>query len=158
MREVAAFVLLACACGAAVGRARAPGSPAGRSAETAAVPSSGGGADDASPAAFDALASRAPSIAPGMREVARKEGAGLVPLATADARVMCLRAAVAATAPVAATLVDAEGNVLAAASAPEREGVLGERGPVCVRRGDSVKGAADGDAGVRVRWVAWASP
>jgi hypothetical protein len=79
-----------------------------------------------------------------------------VEIAHAEGRDACVRVAFEASSPVVAKLVDAQGNVLAASEAPVTRGVLGERGPVCVRRGDAVSAIAEGSASVR--WMAWASP
>ncbi len=107
---------------------------------------------------FDTLSARGTSLAPGMREAARKEGPGAaVDLVKADTRDACVRVAFVATAPVTAKLVDHAGNVLAASDAPTTDGVLGAQGPVCIRKGDVVRAQADA-AGVHVRWLAWASP
>jgi hypothetical protein len=108
--------------------------------------------------AFDAMATRAAPLVPGMREVARVEGgAETVDLVRAEGRDVCVRVAYEATGAVLAKLVDRTGGVLAAAPGQATEGVLGERGPVCVRRGDVVRGVAEG-AGARVRWMAWQAP
>jgi len=153
VRELGPFVLLLCACGAAV---REPPSPAPPTAPAAVT-----SADAAVPdtlASFDTLAARGASLAPGMREAARKEGAdAAVDLVKADTRDACVRVAFVATAPVTAKLVDHAGNVLAASDAPATDGVLGAKGPVCIRKGDVVRAQADA-AGVHVRWVAWEAP
>ena len=96
-----------------------------------------------------------------MREVARIENTGgRAELVRAGERDACVRVAFEASAPVVAKLSDGEGNVLASNDVPESEGVLGQRGPVCVRRGDVVVAAAGGvEAAVAtVRWLAWQSP
>jgi|SRR5579884_621240 len=154
MRKATPFILLACACGAAM-----HGSPPGGAAAPQPAARAGSGGGDAGPAAgFDAILARGASVAPGMRERARKESAGdRVELVRAEGRDVCVRVAFEATAPVLAKLVDAAGGALAATHAAEVDGVLGERGPVCVRKGDSVSGIADGPA-ARVRWVAWSAP
>jgi hypothetical protein len=109
-------------------------------------------------AAFDALAARGRASSPGMREVARKETAGeRVDLARAETRDVCVRVVFESSAPVLAKLVDGSGNVLVAGTAPATDGVLGEHGPVCVRKGDVVSCVADGGP-ARIRWVAWAAP
>jgi hypothetical protein len=119
------------------------------------VTSASSAADPGAVAAFEALAAQGSTLAPGMREAARREGgADPVALVSAEGRDTCLRVAFSASAPVTARLVDAAGNVLAATGDAAIDGVLGARGPVCVRRGDVVKGVAEG-AGARVRWIAW---
>jgi hypothetical protein len=146
------FLLLVCACGAAV--REPPPSPVPTPAAVASVDP--GAAETL--AAFDTLAARGPTLAPGMREVARKESTtDAVELVKADARDACVRVAFDATTPVSAKLVDHAGNVLAASESPDLDGVLGARGPVCIRKGDVVRGLAEG-SGVRVRWVAWEAP
>jgi hypothetical protein len=96
-----------------------------------------------------------------MHEAARKEAApgatGPVDLVRADTRDACVRVAYAASAPVTAKLVDHTGAVLAASDAPSTEGTLGPKGPVCIRKGDVVRGLTDA-TGVHVRWVAWEAP
>lgn len=154
MREVAPFVLLACACGAAVsdrGRSPVPPPPA----------LSTGPATSAAPAAdgFDALAALGPSTAPGMREFARRAG-GLeaATLLHAEASDACVRVAFAASAAIVGELVDGAGEVLASSGPAATEGVLAARGPVCVRKGDVVLAAGKGPVGTRVRWLAWQAP
>jgi hypothetical protein len=93
-----------------------------------------------------------------MREAARKESEGeRIELLRAGGRDTCVRVAFEATAPVVAKLVDGVGHVLAATHEPATEGVLGERGPVCVRKGEVVAGLAEGPP-ARLRWVAWEAP
>jgi len=157
VRELAPFVLLVCACGAAAVREpdgiRAPGGASGPVTATSAPPPVDSAAE--TQAAFEALAARASSVAPGMREIARKEsGTETVELTRAGDRDACVRVAFEASAPVAVKLVDQSGNVLAATDGPVSGGVLAERGPVCVRKGDVVRGVAEG-TGARVRWMAW---
>jgi hypothetical protein len=152
VRELVPFVLLVCACGAAVTRTSEPSQPAAGAPPPSPAASASSPTD---PAAFDALAARGSTVAPGMSEAARREGGNdPVALVTAEGRDTCLRVAFEATAPVKARLVDAAGNVLAATTEASTDGVLAARGPVCVRRGDVVRGIADG-AGARVRWMAW---
>jgi len=157
VRELAPFVLLVCACGVAVRQTAEPLPSPPPPAVTPASSATGAPAAE-SLAAFEALAARGPTVAPGMREVARKEGgAEPVDLARADGRDTCIRVAFLATAPVSARLVDGTGNVLAAGGDPSTDGVLALKGPVCIRKGNVVKGVAEGN-GARVRWVAWEAP
>jgi hypothetical protein len=96
-----------------------------------------------------------------MRESSRLRSTGdKVVLVRAGDRDACVRVAFDASAPVSAKLMDTEGHVLASLDAPAMGGVLGARGPVCVRKGDAVSAVAAGpDGGVgTVRWVAWQSP
>jgi hypothetical protein len=154
VRELGPFVLLLCACGAAV---REPPAPSASTPVPAAVTSAETPVPDTVPS-FDVLAARGPALAPGMREVARKEGApAAVDLVKAETRDACVRVAYAASAPVTASLVDHAGGVLAASEAPATEGALGAKGPVCIRKGDVVRGITDA-AGVHVRWLAWSAP
>jgi len=153
VREAAAFVALACACGMAV-RATPAGAPAVRSEVDAPPPA----ADSGTPARFDSIVARGPSIAPGMREVARRESFGeRVEIVRAEQRDTCVRVAFEAVAPVTARLVDGTGTVLATTSVAGVEGLLGEKGPVCVRKGEALSVLVEG-ASVPVRWVAWAAP
>ncbi len=68
-----------------------------------------------------------------------------------------MRVAFEAAAPVLARLVDSEGTVLYEMHTAATAGVLGERGPVCVRKSDTVSATAEGSGG-RIRRIAWASP
>jgi hypothetical protein len=156
VRELLSFVLLACACGVS---ANAP--PAGAGAETPGANGGAGAAGDAqaraSSAEIDALAARGAEVAPGMREVARRESTvEKTEIAHADGHDACLRVAFSAAAPVAVKLVDQRGGVLGGVDATA-QGVIGERGPVCVRSGDAVF-AVVSPAGTTVSFVAWAAP
>ena len=166
MREAIAFLLLACACGAATWSGRASdarkaqldderssrGSDATRDGtngpEGAHEP--GGG--------FASLEALAPSLAPGMRRAAERESGGeRIELVHAAGKDTCVRVAFEATTPVLARLLGADGTVLYEMRGATPTGVLGERGPVCVRRSDVVSASAEGVGG-RIRWIAWASP
>jgi hypothetical protein len=106
---------------------------------------------------LDALSARAPSIAPGMREIARHDGGPEVTeVAHAGDKDLCVRLLFVANAPVAAALMDHSGAVLS--EAPEGTGgALGENGPVCVRRGQTVRVRFESRSPApRVRWIAWA--
>jgi hypothetical protein len=157
--------LLALACAAALHEplacAHAAPSPARSARVTPGVSAAGNVAtplDSASGPAFAALAARGPRVAPGMREVARMQNTGdKVEIAHAERRDACVRVAFEASSPVVAKLVDAQGNVLASSDTPATDGVLGQRGPVCVRRGEAVSALAEG-SGASVRWMAWESP
>jgi len=179
------FALLACACGAAVGGVPAAGDRAGlrraplasassvASAASAGRASSSGGPGAPALSVFGALEARGAALAPGMRVAARKESARgeRVEIVRAEGRDACVRVAFESTQPVAAELVDGSGRVLATSKGAATDGMLGERGPVCIRKGDLVAGVASppggadggpfdggGAAGVgtaRVRWVAW---
>jgi hypothetical protein len=155
VRELLPLALLALACGAVL---REPLGCA-RTAPAPKLPTVVATAKDAgSAASFAELLARGASVAPGMREVARMQtGGDKVEIAHADGRDACVRVAFAASSPVVARLMDGEGNVLASTDAPATDGVLGERGPVCVRKGDAVSAAAEG-TGASIRWVAWESP
>jgi hypothetical protein len=155
VRELLSFVLLACACGVS---ANAP--PAGAGAEAPAASASAATGDlraRSSSAELDALAARGAEVAPGMREIARREStAERTEITHTEAHDACLRVAFAAPAPVAVKLVDERGGVLGAVDGAA-QGVIGERGPVCVRSGDSVF-AVVSPAGATVSFVAWAAP
>ena len=114
---------------------------------------------DADDPALDALAARAASLAPGMREEVRIETPGArlpVPLLRADKADACARVAFAAPSAGRAWLEDAKGAVLAETSG--RSGALGPRGPVCIRRGDTITLRFEGADVSRLRVVAWVSP
>jgi hypothetical protein len=163
VREVFAFFLLACACGAASWSGRAAdGQPTSRPLED-----DDGSLSASAPAprlppappdpGFAALEARAAELAPGMRQAAEKRSHGeRVELVQAASRDACVRVAFEADAPVHARLVAGDGSLLFEASAAATAGVLGDRGPVCIRKGDAVSAAAEGDGANR--WIAWASP
>lgn len=98
-------------------------------------------------------------LSPGMREANREEreadGEASWEVARAE-RDTCLRVAFAANEIVKARLEDADGNVVADENV--REGVLGARGPVCVRAGGRVTARFTGEGKIRVRVVVWRSP
>jgi hypothetical protein len=160
VREAIAFLLLACACGAALsGKPDARRGPAGQEGD---APGSGlvasGGAGRDLEGGFASLEALAPSLAPGMRQAAERESRGeRVDLVQAAGRDTCVRVAFEATAPIQARLLDADGTVLCETRSPATTGVLAERGPVCVRKTGSVSATAEGTA-TRVHWIAWASP
>jgi len=149
--EILPFVLLACACGAAV-TAPTPASPPPAPAPIVATP------PPAPAESFDDLVALGPTLAPGMHEIARKASTDeAVELLHADAGDACLRVAFAAAAPIVAKLVDQGGEVLSSVG-PAANGALGERGPVCVRKGDVVRATADGAGRSHVRWMVWQAP
>jgi hypothetical protein len=99
-------------------------------------------------------------MAPGLHEVARFEVSGDAPatrtLVDASAGDVCARAAVVAWPQVHLALVDAHGVVLA--DAPDAgDTALAPRGPVCVRRGDTISLRIDASVPFTARVVAWAS-
>jgi hypothetical protein len=157
VREVAPFALLACACTAAVTARPASPAPAG---STPPEPTAAGIASTMPAESYDTLAALGSSVAPGMHEVARKPGTGggePVELVRAESHDLCLRVAFDADAPLVTKLVDENGQVLASLAVPATHGVLAERGPVCIRKGDVVRAVAEG-SGAHVRWMAWQSP
>jgi hypothetical protein len=155
VREVAPFVLLACACGAAVTQAAPPPAPPPPVETTSPTPSASVGT---SVDTFDDLAALRSTLAPGMSEIARRSTTGdAVDLLPAAVRDTCLRVAFASEAPVIGRLVDGTGAVLAS-TGPSVQGSLGERGPVCVRKGDVVRASAEGTGKSHVRWLAWQAP
>jgi hypothetical protein len=93
-----------------------------------------------------------------MRRAAERESGGeRVELVRAAGKDTCVRVAFESAEPVLARLLGADGTVLYEARVATTAGTLGERGPVCIRKSDTVSAAADGPSG-RVRWIAWASP
>ncbi len=161
MREALPFLLLACACGAATWSKGAPGSRSGTDADARAHQGTAVAGEPGHPdPRFSTLEARAALAAPGMHPVAERETAGdRVELVRAGTRDACVRVLFEATTAVLAKLVDAEGTTLAEGAAAATQGTLGEEGPVCVRKGDTVSAFADGaGGGARVRWVAWSSP
>jgi hypothetical protein len=108
---------------------------------------------------LESIATRAGPAARGMREVARTElstdaGRMSAEIARADTRDLCARVAYGAPDAVTARIEDAT-SVLAERSG-ETEGMLGARGPVCVKRGGVLRVTFEGAA--RVRFVAWIAP
>jgi hypothetical protein len=167
VREAIAFLLLACACGAATwsGRssdarnrsvlddeAAAAGSGVARRGPNG---SAGLGEPDRGYASLEAMGT---SLAPGMRRAAERESGGeRVELVRAAGKDTCVRVAFESAEPVLARLLGADGSVLYEAAAAATTGTLGDRGPVCVRKTDTVSAAAEGPS-ARIRWVVWAAP
>jgi hypothetical protein len=153
VREAAAFVLLACACGMAA-RTTPAGVPAVRP-ETGASPPT-----PSVPVAnrFESIEARGPSIAPGMRAAVRRESTGeKIELVRAEQRDTCVRVAFEATVPVAAKLVDGSDRALAETGTASIDGVLGEKGPICIRKGETLSVLVNGPR-TPIRWVAWVAP
>jgi hypothetical protein len=102
-----------------------------------------------------------------MKEVARGEISSEAPpftrvLVRADGADTCARVAFLAGPPVHASLTDARGDILADVPSTT-DTPLGTRGPVCVRRGDTitlnVSNASNPNGSVWLaRFVAWSSP
>jgi len=128
----------------------------------------------ATPPPFDALPSletlsaRAPLVAPGMRAVASGELSGSPsPLASAPsaARLLvraddgdtCVRVALVAQPALHAWVTDERDNILSDVSSATDTSIA-LRGPVCVRKGDSVTLHLAGDGIWAARFAAWASP
>lgn len=116
---------------------------------------------DALPA-LDGLAARGPSVAAGMREVARGEivaasGAADRSIAKADAADTCVRVVLAAQPAVHAWLTNARDVRLADVSDATNT-LLAPLGPVCIRKGDTVTLHVEAHAPYGARFVAWASP
>jgi hypothetical protein len=152
VREGFPFALLACACGVA-----ARSTPAGPRASAPSLASPSGDATPG-PDPFGAMEARGAAIAPGMRQVARRESAGeKVEIVRADQQDTCIRVAFEADVPVVAKLVDGAGHPVAMTGTAALQGLLGEKGPVCIRKGEAASVMVDGP-GAAVRWVAWAAP
>jgi hypothetical protein len=112
---------------------------------------------EAGPPKIDLLAGKHDKIAPGTREIEKRE----IDLAkdhelaiAAFEADTCVRAAFDADAPTAITLVNAHGTTLARADG--EEGTLGTAGPVCFKKGDVATFRFEGQS--RLRLVIWASP
>jgi hypothetical protein len=156
VREAIPFLLLACACGAATWSSHSSDGEKRSDADAARDASSeASGADPR----YSTLEARAASVAPGMRRVAERENAGeRVELVRAAGRDTCARVLFEAPVPIVAKLVDAEGRVLAETGTAATQGTLGEKGPVCIRKGESVNAVMEGTSVTRVRWVALSAP
>lgn len=101
------------------------------------------------------LETRWASSVPGMHVVfARETGIEPTEVARADVGDLCVRVAFEASDPVVATLTEPSGRTLAT-SAEGSGGLLGPEGPVCVRKGKTIRAYATGAAATRVRWVVW---
>jgi hypothetical protein len=161
VREAIAFLLLACACGAATWSGRSSDTRKAQLDDDGSAPESepnGAEGPRQTDGGFVSLEALAPSVAPGMRRAAVKESAGeRIELVRAAGKDTCVRVAFEATAPVLARLLGADGTVLYEMHLASASGMLGDRGPICVRKNDVVSAAAEGAAG-RIRWIAWASP
>jgi hypothetical protein len=158
VREAIAFLLLACACGAASWSGRASDAHKAQLDDEGLAAGGEPSRGVADAVAFVSLEALTPTLAPGMRRAAERESGGeRVELVRAAGKDTCVRVAFEASAPVLARLLSADGTVLSETRAAAASGVLGERGPICVRKTDVVSATADGP-GARIRWIAWASP
>jgi hypothetical protein len=139
------------ACGHAAPRPVAKPSPADAGIVDASAPVETG------PPKIDVLAGKHDKIAPGTREIEKREidlaKDHELALAAFEADT-CVRAAFDADAPTAITLVNAHGTTLARADG--EEGTLAAAGPVCFKKGDAATFRFEGQS--RVRLVIWASP
>jgi len=127
-----------------------------------ALSDAGGGTDasamiEAGPPKIDLLAAKHDKIAPGTREIEKRE----IDLAkdhelalSAFESDTCVRAAFDADAPTAITLVNAHGTTLAKSDGAE--GTIGAAGPVCLKKGDTATFRFEGQS--KLRLVIWASP
>jgi hypothetical protein len=105
----------------------------------------------------ESLALLLPSLAPGMREVARGESPlpASIALPPREADV-CFRAVFAATSAVVAALVDDAGRLLDVSQAGKQT-LLNADGPVCLRRDHHARLEVQGAKGP-VRYVLWMTP
>jgi hypothetical protein len=106
---------------------------------------------------LEELAARAVRVAPGMHELAR--GEVTLPVSIGLPKVdgdVCVRVAFAGRAPLRAALQTTSGDALVAAE-PSTDGLLGPRGPVCVRRGQGVVLVME-SAAYPARYVVWVAP
>ena len=112
---------------------------------------------EAGPPKIDLLAAKHDKIAPGTREIEKREidlaKEHEVALAAFEADT-CVRAAFDADAPTAVTLVNAHATTLAKVDG--EEGTLGAAGPVCFKKGDTATFRFEGQS--KLRLVIWASP
>ena len=127
------------------------------------APSDAGSSNDASaiveagPPKIDLLAQKHDKIAPGTREIEKREidlaKDHELALAAFEADT-CVRAAFDADAPTAITLVNGHGTTLSKSDGAE--GTIGAAGPVCFKKGDAATFRFNGQS--RLRIVVWASP
>ncbi|WP_394827466.1 hypothetical protein [Pendulispora albinea] len=139
-----------------------PTAPAGKNPTAVAAVVSDGGTGSGPARSLEALGEEGKRLAAGMRVLKSAElsGTGDVgeELAAGLDTDACLRVAFSAAEAVVGRLEDDKGRVLAETPSTVTDGKLGERGPVCARRGETVRvrfGGAKGD--VVVRYVAWTS-
>lgn len=119
----------------------------------------GGGPDaraDALAPSLDDLAARAASELPSMREIARANDATAPTVVTAGASDGCFRASLGASAPVRAWFEDASGAVRGEALSAAA-GLVPPRGPVCARRGETLRLVLDARPGTTARAIVWRS-
>ncbi len=114
---------------------------------------------DAGPDKMEVLVARHDRVAPGMREIARRE----IDLASNKDSTLaldafttdtCLRAFFDADAPTEITLNGS--NAMTLATADAAQGAIGAAGPVCFRKGDVATFRFNGQS--RLRIVVWVSP
>jgi hypothetical protein len=157
---MASWMAALAACGGAPAMSQRPA--AGAQARSGGAGHAGTIADDSLPS-LDAVAALGATLAPGMRELARRESSVTAgqhapeEAARAASRDLCARVAYAADGPVGARLEDGAGGALAEAPR-STSGALGEEGPVCVRHGELLRVVFDAGVSARVRWVTWVAP
>jgi hypothetical protein len=155
-----AWALMACARGPVSPIAGPPSSapPAPLPAPVSATPPP----FDALPS-LDALRARAPLLAPGMRSVASGELSSLSPpasaaplLVRADDGDTCVRVVLVAQPELHAWITDGRDDILSDISSATDTSIA-PRGPVCVRKGDTVTLHLAGEGPWAARFAAWAS-
>ena len=150
------FVLVATVTAFVAGCGGAPAEPA-KVPVRAEVPSGkpGSSTPGADPLpALDALAARGPTLAPLMREALRVADAKTKPELRPE-KDTCVRAVIAASAPVKAYFADAQSTPRGDAF-EGTEGVVPPNGPACAKGGDVVRLVVEGDAAARA--VVFAAP
>ncbi len=114
---------------------------------------------EAGPNKLELMAARHDRVAPGTREIARREidlavkGSETLALPAFESDT-CVRALFDSDAPTAVTLENARTMTLA--SADGAQGAIGAAGPVCFKKSDAATFRFNGQS--RLRIVIWASP
>ncbi|MBX3201489.1 MAG: hypothetical protein KF894_25355 [Labilithrix sp.] len=159
-RFVRTAVLLAAPALAAC--ARTPTAPGAPPPPPSAIPAAtdGGGSPDAASGArapsLDELAARAATELPSMREIGRAADATTPTVVTTGATDGCFRASLGASTPVRAWFEDASGDPRGEALSATA-GLVPPRGPVCARRGETLRLVVDAPPGTTARAIVWQS-
>lgn len=159
-RDVRTAVICSALAMAACARSpAAPGAPPPPPSASPAVSDGGDGPDATSAArapSLDDLAARGATELPSMREISRATDATTPTVVTAGASDGCFRASLGASAPVRAWFEDASGDARGEALSAAA-GLVPPRGPVCARRGETLRLVIDAVPGTTARAIVWQS-
>lgn len=111
---------------------------------------------------LDAIDREQPDVAPGMANILSDEldvsGTHTRAVVSGAANDTCIRVLFRSTAAVRGRLLADDGRELARTAGATERGLLGEGGPVCVRRGEGIKLEFSSAGDAHVGFCVWAAP